>query len=161
MSTSAISICGTIANGLGRDAWTLTPDTIINFGYYFFILVIIYFAEVALLKISILFFYLSIFPGVITRRVLWVTLVLNAMFGVSYVIAVVFQCSPISYNWTKWDREHEGSCVSITGIAWSNAVLSILFDFWMLAIPMYQTRKLRLHWKKKAGVALMFGVGIL
>lgn len=160
-STTAISIYGTIPNGLGRDAWTLSFDAIMKFGYYFFIMVVIYFVEVALLKTSILFFYLRIFPGLLTRRVLCATLVLNGMFGVAFFVAVLFQCSPISYNWTKWDGDHTGSCLNITAIAWSNAIVSIVFDIWMLAIPLCQLHKLRLHWKRKVGVGLMFVVGTL
>lgn len=83
------------------------------------------------------------------------------MFGVAFVVAVIFQCSPISYNWTKWDGEHEGSCLNITAIAWSNAAMSIVFDVWMLAVPLSLLHKLRLHWKRKLGVALMFSVGTL
>ncbi|KAF4462598.1 integral membrane, partial [Fusarium albosuccineum] len=51
-----------VRNGLGRDVWTLRPETINNFGKYFFIKVVLYMSEVAVLKLAILFFYLRIFP---------------------------------------------------------------------------------------------------
>lgn len=73
-STTAMSIHGAVPNGLGRDIWTLSFNEIMSFGYYFFIMVVLYFLEVALLKTSILFFYLRIFPGVTTRRVLWASI---------------------------------------------------------------------------------------
>ena len=110
---------------------------------------------------SILFFYMRIFPETRIRRILWVTQALNAMFGISFVFAAIFQCTPISYNWTRWDGEHEGSCIDITALAWSNAIVSIVFDLWMLAIPLFQLRKLKLHWKRKVGVAAMFIAGTL
>lgn len=39
--------------------------------------------------------------------------------------------------------------------------MSIALDVWMLAIPLWQLRGLKLHWKKKIGVAAMFIVGTL
>lgn len=156
-----IGIHGTLANGLGRDVWTLQFEQITKFGFYFYLQAVMYFAEVALLKMSILFFYLRIFSEVKIRRVLYGTLIINAMSGIAYVFASIFQCWPISYNWTRWDQQHEGKCVDITALTWSNAIVSIVFDFWMLAIPLSQLRKLKLHWKRKIGVGLMFGVGTL
>lgn len=45
-------------NGLGRDIWTLTPEQITSFAKAFFIITILYFSEVFVLKLSLLFFYL-------------------------------------------------------------------------------------------------------
>lgn len=39
--------------------------------------------------------------------------------------------------------------------------MSIALDLWILAIPLWQLRSLKMHWKKKVGVALMFCVGTL
>ncbi|RSM10843.1 hypothetical protein CEP52_003302 [Fusarium oligoseptatum] len=124
-----------------RDIWTLTPTEITNFGYYFHVMAILYFAQVTLLKLSLLFFYLRIFPTVGVRRTLWAT------------------CQPISYFWKKWDGEHEGHCADLNAITWSNAAISIALDFWMLAVPLSQLKALNLDWKKKIGVGMMFCVG--
>ncbi|MBE3041212.1 hypothetical protein IMZ48_01220 [Candidatus Bathyarchaeota archaeon] len=121
----------------------------------------LYFLEVTLLKMSILCFYMRIFPEPKIRRVLLGTMALNAAIGAAYVFAAIGQCRPVSYNWTRWDGEHEGSCVNIAALTWSNAIISIVFDVWMIAIPLSQLRKLKLHWKRKIGVGLMFGVGTL
>lgn len=68
---------------------------------------------------------------------------------------------PMSYFWTMWDQEHQGRCVNINAIGWANAIISIILDVWMLALPLSQLKNLRLHWKQKIGVALMFFVGTL
>lgn len=158
---AAISVQGTGANGLGRDVWTLPFETVYSFGYWFYMIAFTYFLELTLLKMSILFFYMRIFPEPRIRKVLWATQALNVMFGIAYVFGSIFQCTPISYNWTRWDGESEGSCIDITALAWSNAIVSIVFDIWMLAIPLSQLRKLKLHWKRKVGVGVMFVVGTL
>ncbi|SPO02589.1 related to integral membrane protein PTH11 [Cephalotrichum gorgonifer] len=150
---------GIIPVGLGKDVWTLPFDTITKFGYFFYIMEVCYFAEIALLKTIFLFLYLHIFVGVTTRRVLWATLILNGLFGVAFILAGIFQCRPISYFWTKWDGEHEGSCVNNNALAWANAIISIMFDVWILAIPISQLRKMQMHWKRKVAVGIMFAVG--
>lgn len=51
--------------------------------------------------------------------------------------------------------------LNINAIGWANASISIALDVWMLGIPLLQIRRLKLHWKKKISVAMMFFVGTL
>ncbi|KAK7967343.1 CFEM domain-containing protein [Apiospora aurea] len=146
-------------NGLGKDIWTLTPEQIEGFAKGFYAITICYFSEVFLLKLSILFFYLRIFPSKDMKRLLWATIVFDVLFGVSFILIGIFQCTPISANWTAWRGTAEGQCTNQSAIAWANAAVSITMDLWMLAIPMSQLKSLNLHWKKKVGVGLMFFVG--
>ncbi|ORY70520.1 uncharacterized protein BCR38DRAFT_422325 [Pseudomassariella vexata] len=156
--SSALNVA--MANyGLGKDIWTLTPDMITSFAKLFYIIAILYFSEVFLLKLSMLFFYLRIFPGARLQRVIWGTIIFDVLFGISFVLAATFQCTPISYNWTNWSGDGEGKCVNINAIAWANAAISIALDLWMLALPLSQLPSLDLHWKKKVGVGIMFCVG--
>lgn len=118
-----------------------------------------YFLNLAVLKLTLLLFYLRIFPSQKLRWLLWGTVAFDVLFGASFVIAVLAQCTPIDFFWFRWDGEHQGHCVNINAIGWSNAAISIALDLWMLALPLSQLRALRLHWKKKVAVALMFVVG--
>jgi hypothetical protein len=156
-----IGVHGTTANGLGKDVWTLPYANITAFGRFFYVLVVLYFAQIALLKMSMLFFYLRIFPSTGTRKVLWATVVFNALFGIIFVFVAIFQCKPVSYFWTKWDGEHQGSCIDMNSMGWAHAGINIALDLWMLAIPLSQLPGLNLNWKKKVGVAIMFSVGTL
>ncbi len=152
---------GTAPNGGGRDIWTLTPEQITDFLFYFYLQSISYFINVTLIKLCLLLFYLRIFPSETVRRLLWGTLVFTVLYGVTFFFLAIFQCSPIRHFWLHWDGEHEGTCLNISAIAWANAAFGIVLDFWMLAIPLSQLRTLNLHWKKKVGVGLMFFVGTL
>ncbi|KID66123.1 Satratoxin biosynthesis SC1 cluster protein 4 [Metarhizium brunneum] len=146
-------------NGIGRDIWTLTPEQITQFSLYFYMDEIIYLAEVSLAKLALLFFYMRIFPSRNVQRLLWGTIAFDIAFGLAFVLVAIFQCKPVNYFWVMWDGEHKGQCLNINAITWSNAIISISMDVWMLAIPLWQLRSLRLGWKKKAGVAAMFSVG--
>lgn len=152
---------GTIANGLGKDIWTLPPTEITAFGYWFYHMEWTYFMELFLMKMSLLFFYLRIFPAKGVRMLLWGTIFYNLAWGIAFVLVAIFQCHPISFYWTKWDGTGSGSCLDTNAIGWANGVSSIVLDVWMLAIPLAQLRTLQLHFKKKVGVAIMFCTGTL
>ncbi|CAG8959455.1 hypothetical protein HYFRA_00001353 [Hymenoscyphus fraxineus] len=146
-------------NGIGRDIWHVPFDQITEFVHIFYAAEVLYFAQVALLKIGLLLFYLRIFSKSKIGKYIHGTIVLNIIVGVTFIIAALFQCQPINYNWNRWDGEHSGKCVNINAVSWANSALSILLDAWMLALPMSQLATLQLHWKKKIGVAMMFMVG--
>lgn len=157
-----VVICvGTYPNGVGKDVWTLTFDQITNFLWWFYISEIQYFINLAALKLSLLLFYLRIFPDLTLRRLLAGTVVFDILFGVGFAGATLLQCMPMDFFWDGWDGEHQGHCININAMGWANAAISIGMDFWMLALPLSQLRGLRLHWKKKVGVAMMFIVGTL
>lgn len=157
--SAVINVSMLSAYGLGRDIWTLTPDEITAFARGFFIITVLYFSEVFMLKLSLLFFYLRIFPSKSVRRVVLCAVAFDVVFGLAFIVTALLQCRPISYNWTNWRGEGGGQCVNISAVAWANAAVSIALDLFMLGIPLSQLRQLNLHWKKKVGVALMFCVG--
>lgn len=159
--SSTINVLGLAANGLGKDVWTLRFNQITDFARYFYIMEVLYFAQITLLKLSLLFFYLRVFPGKPVRRVIWATVTFNIIFGAVFVTVAIFQCRPISHYWNEWHGETPGTCININALGWSNAAISIALDFWMLAIPISQLVDLQLAWKKKVGVALMFCIGTL
>lgn len=168
LATFLFGIPGSIINarflpesGIGRDVWTLTPEQITDFGRFFFVNEVIYFTAVPLAKLALLFFYRRIFPGTGVRRLLGVTIAFNLLYGIAFSSVSIFQCTPMNYFWLRWDGLHKGHCVDINAFSWSNAIISIVLDLWMLAIPLWQLRRLTLSRKTKLGVGLMFAAGTL
>jgi hypothetical protein len=159
--SSVLTVHGFTSNGLGRDIWTVPFNQITDFGRVFYTMEILYFAEVSLLKLSLLFFYLKIFPGPTIRKLIWSAIVVDVLLGVFFVFIGIFQCRPISFYWNSWDGEHQGKCFNVNAMGWANAAISILLDGWMLVVALSQVAHLNLHWKKKIGVTLMFIVGTL
>ena len=162
ISCTIINVRGLAAHGLGKDVWMLPPNELTTFVMWLYIMEVLYLTELSLIKLSLSLFYLCIFPGTNTRRLLWCTAILNALFGVAFVITAIFQCSPIDYWWMQYaDNAGSGKCININAMAWSNAAISVAIDILMIAIPLSQIPKLRLHWRKKIGVAIMFMTGTL
>jgi hypothetical protein len=140
--------------------WKVPFDHITSFGYYYYVIEVLYISHVATLKLSMLVFYLRIFPKKNIRRVILAPIAVTVVYGILFMVLAVFQCSPLSFIWTGWDGEDSGTCITYP-IIWAQAAFSIALDFWMLALPVSQVIGLQLHWKKKLGVILMFAVGLL
>ncbi|KAF2847845.1 hypothetical protein T440DRAFT_455522 [Plenodomus tracheiphilus IPT5] len=150
---------GALPSGLGRDIWTLPFSHITNFVRWLYVLEVLYVVQITLLKLTLLMFFLRIFPKTGTRRVIWVTIAFTVTWGVTFAIAAIFQCRPISYFWTSWDQVSSGKCIDINALGWSQAAINIALDIWMLALPLYVVCHLQMTWRKKASVAVMFSVG--
>lgn len=158
---TAINQYGLVANGLGRDVWTLPFDKVTRFGLYFYIMEVFYFVLISMNKITMLSLYLRIFPTRAVRNVLWGSVAVTALYGISFVFAAIFQCIPIKHFWEKWDGEHEGTCLDINAIGWSNAAIGVALDIWIIAIPLAQLPKMSLTSTKKVWLAFAFLVGAL
>ncbi|KAK7697424.1 hypothetical protein SLS64_013562 [Diaporthe eres] len=141
--STLLATLGAGGYGLGRDIWTLSFDDITLFAKYFYVLQILYVIGLPMVKLSLLFFYLRVFPARPVRRVLWGTIVLILMYTVTFLFISIFECTPISFFWESWDGEHKGKCLNLHAISWIQASLP----------------GLKLHWKKKVSVGLMFFVG--
>lgn len=132
--------------------------TMVQSGY---VIGVLYFIQVFAVKLSILAFYLRLFPGKIMRRLIWATIGVIVSFIIIYGLITVFQCYPISHYWRGWAGETEGHCLNMNAMAWANAASNILLDMWMLGLPLPPLKKMQLHWKKRVRATLMFSVGLL
>lgn len=154
---------GLTAHGLGRDIWAVPEADLLYFGSYFYAAQILYVTIIAILKLSLCFFYLNVFPCRITHRILWATVVFHVLGGIAFVVGIVFECLPISNQWTRYDLSattpQEAKCMNINALGWANAILNVASDLWLLLVPIYHLKQLDLHWKKKVGVTVMFGTG--
>ncbi|KAI1877994.1 uncharacterized protein JN550_000176 [Neoarthrinium moseri] len=145
--------------GLGLDMWNVSSDDINSILYHFYWEEILYAVALGLNKISILFFYLRVFPQTSFRVAVYILLGLNAGYAIAYSLAVVFQCSPIEGAWRAWDGEYTAECVNINYLGWSGAAVNIALDIATLILPMYLLVGLTMSIKKKIQIIAMFMVG--
>ncbi|KAL4937711.1 hypothetical protein BDV06DRAFT_226682 [Aspergillus oleicola] len=147
--------------GLGKDIWMIPFDDINKILELFNVLTTIYPPCISLIKISMLFLYLRLFPGNKIRIVTMITLALTTMWGIIYTIVGIFVCTPRSYAWTNWDGEHQGTCLNETAIVVSHAIINIILDVFIICLPLPTLLKLELKMSKKIGVCFMFLIGLL
>lgn len=119
----------------------------------------LYLSVILLTKVSILLFYLRIFPRRGFQNIIKVMLVFVICSGVVLLFLQVFQCLPVAYNWDK--SILDGRCLSINTLAYTHAGLSIVQDVIILVLPISELSALKLGKKQKLGVFFVFQVGAL
>jgi hypothetical protein len=149
-----------VKNGLGRDIYTLEAEQITNVLFYYFLGEIFYVTGLGVSKISILFFYLRVFPAKSFRTLTYGVMALCVAYTIAFFIATLFQCRPISMAWDQWDGLHEGKCNDIHLQGWIAAAINIFLDILVMGLPMKHLAALNMSLKKKLMVMAMFGVGI-
>ncbi|KAG5983940.1 hypothetical protein E4U55_006647 [Claviceps digitariae] len=155
-----LNTTGLTHNGLGKDAWTLRPSDLVEFARFFFVQQILYLFLMTSIKLSLICFYLKIFPNRRVRLLLWSTFAVNLAWGFACILVTVFQCAPIQAYWLRYlQREGSGQCLNMNVLGWTNGAVSVVIDIWIIGIPLYQMRKLDLNWRKKVGAVIMFLTG--
>jgi hypothetical protein len=121
----------------------------------------IYISSLCFAKIAILFFYLGLFPLRWFQIAAYTAITLTAMYNITFVFALVFQCVPVHGAWTAWDGTFRGKCIDLNLMWWLAAALNIAFDIAVMGLPFWPLWKLQMSMKKKIQVGLMFSVGFL
>jgi hypothetical protein len=121
----------------------------------------IYICIVALTKISILCFYLRIFPKKSFRIAVYVVIALTTMYLIAFIIVSVLQCRPVNLAWLQWDGEHPGTCNNVNAQAWASAAINMFLDVLTMTLPLGELNKLSLSLRKKIMVMFMFCLGFL
>ncbi|KAK2791300.1 hypothetical protein FQN52_004977 [Onygenales sp. PD_12] len=149
--------------GLGKDMWNVSfidISYILKASSIFFVQEVVYFATMNTTKVSILFFYLRIFPAPHFRVITYVVMAITVGYGIALIFAVIFQCSPVDMAWNHWDGEHTNvKCSNINLIGWVSSAINIVLDVVIIVLPTRELFRLALSTKKKIHILLMFSVG--
>ncbi|KAL4916728.1 hypothetical protein BDW62DRAFT_218554 [Aspergillus aurantiobrunneus] len=148
-------------HGLGQNIWTVPFNDISETMKLFFIEEVLYVICISLIKCSMLFLYLRLFPNKPLRLAIHVAIGITAAWAVGSFFAQVFSCSPISFYWNQWDGEHSGRCSSHNDLLLAHAIINIVLDVVVIALPMPILFKLQMSLEKRIGMCLMFAVGIV
>ncbi|KAK1982327.1 CFEM domain-containing protein [Colletotrichum cereale] len=145
----------------GEDIWMVKPD-MLTFGLkIFFIDESLYLSCLGLTKISVLFFYLRIFPNKSFRYATYATMSYIALSTTILLFMQIFQCIPFSYNWDGWkDDFGPHHCLNINVLAFVAGGLSISHDVIILFLPIPLLWHLNMGLRSKVGILLMFSLGI-
>ncbi|KAF6843228.1 CFEM domain-containing protein [Colletotrichum musicola] len=146
--------------GVGKDFWSLTIDQAINANLSFYIGQICHTSAMGLIKASILFMTLRIFPNETFRVVIWATLAFNFAFTFACTLAFAFQCRPIDLAWTYWLGERGGRCLDVYALGVVYSAVHVAVDVWMLSLPATQVWSLNMKRRRKFAVTLMFSLGL-
>lgn len=120
-----------------------------------------YLAIIALTKISILFFYLRIFPNRGFHAVAYAIMAWVSASGMIFLLMQIFQCIPLSYSWEGWKGTYgPHKCVDVNTLAFTAAGFSIAQDVVILILPLPLLARLQVSRRSKIEVMVMFSLGI-
>ncbi|KAG9257508.1 CFEM domain-containing protein [Emericellopsis atlantica] len=115
----------------------------------------------SLTKVSMIFFYLRVFPNRGFRYAAFATMAFVIIPTVVLIFAQIFQCSPIHYVWDGWvDGSQADHCININALAYTAASFSIAQELVLLVLPLPLLIGLNMGLKQKAGIILMFSLGV-
>jgi len=109
-----------------------------------------------LVRISLLVFLLQTFPNPRFQIMVKLLIGYTTLHTVAFFFAVVFQCNPVPY---AWDKTLDGTCVNLTALTYTAAVLSGLLDLATMILPINELRKLQMSMEKKISVIFIFVIG--
>lgn len=146
----------------GRDIWTVeTADLILGLKL-FYVAESFYLVVLALTKVSLLCFFLRVFPN---KKLRWATFATIGLVSVSTAVLVfmqIFQCVPVRYVWERIKGQFgPHSCLDINKLAYTAAAFSITEDVIILILPLPSLIRLNVNLRTKIGIILMFSLGIL
>ncbi|KAF4817812.1 Satratoxin biosynthesis SC1 cluster protein 4 [Colletotrichum siamense] len=152
-------IAGAVA--FGEDVWMVRPDEL-TFGLkVFYVDESLYLACLGLTKISVLFFYLRIFPNKPFRWATYGTMGYIIISTTVLLFMQIFQCIPFEFNWVGWRGDYgPHHCLDINTLAFVAGGLSISHDIIIILLPLPLLYKLNMSRRKKAGIFFMFGLGV-
>ncbi|ROW14766.1 hypothetical protein VPNG_03832 [Cytospora leucostoma] len=111
------------------------------------------------IKLSILFFYISIFTFPRLRTAVFIVITLD----VALIIVVIFEsfllCRPLAYTWDK--TIPGGVCGNSTESYLSVAILNLILDIALVILPMPVLWRLQMPVEKKVAVNAILALGLL
>ncbi|KAK2611411.1 hypothetical protein N8I77_004750 [Diaporthe amygdali] len=150
-----------IPQGLGLEIWVLHDYQITTFLRYLLAAQTHYILTIAIIKASILAFFLRIFPDEMFKKVVWCTLIYDLLVGVIFFTLSLIQRQPTWLIWEGWkDKDQRGVVLELNNLGLGHGGMNIVLDLWMLVLPFTQLYKLQHPWHKKLGIFAMFSVGI-
>lgn len=147
--------------GLGRDIWTIPFHNITMVLLYMWVMELLYVFYLQLIKLAFLFFYMRLFQSGRIISVIYVAIAVIVLTSVIFTFCSAFQCDPVNFYWNEWDGEHRGQCLDTNAIIWANAGINIVFDLFVILLPVWKIHQMNMSKRNKFQAGLMFLVGIL
>lgn len=119
---------------------------------------LLYIVVQVLTKVSILLFYLRVFPNRWMRISVHVLNIWLIVHGTGFFLAVAFECTPVALI---WDKGLDGTCINQNAVTFVGAIFSIVEDIIIFILPMPLVFKLQLGRGRRVSLIVMFGLGSL
>jgi hypothetical protein len=155
-------ICGVFGSlGVGMDLWAVPQDNISTILILLWSALLCYAVSRCFVRISISLFLLRIFRVTNAARLIKLTLAFNIALSITFVLCIIFQCTPVPYFWTGWDGLHDGFCINQWVMFISGGCISTSLDICLVLLPIRWIFQLQFSRAKKIVTLVMFSLGIV
>nr|XP_036583947.1 uncharacterized protein CTRU02_06078 [Colletotrichum truncatum]KAF6793206.1 integral membrane protein [Colletotrichum truncatum] len=151
-------VIATAKLGFGLHYWNVNPANAQRILQLYYAVQMLYIIVLILAKVSIVALYHRVFPDRKFQLINKLVFAFLTGHGLVFVFVIMFECTPIN---SIWDRTLQRKCINVNAVAMASAILSIVEDIVILAMPIQQLSKLQLGIKKKIAVCFMFSLGSL
>ncbi|KAI6782820.1 uncharacterized protein J7T54_000963 [Emericellopsis cladophorae] len=143
--------------------WNLVNGDLVRPLYLILVYGCCYSVVLPLIKTAILLDWCRVFvPTDKYRNPFWwgcVTLsTFQCVWGVMCIILLNMQCRP--HN-AIWEFYVPSKCYGLPSVMLGSASVQVITDICMVLLPQREIWRLHMNWQRKAGIALMFGVGMI
>ncbi|MCJ1464632.1 hypothetical protein MMC07_003245 [Pseudocyphellaria aurata] len=152
------------AEGAGVHQWNLPMHNFISMYYWFYIAQILYAPTLFPVKTALLLQYIRLFaPTRSFNRFLWYTatstIAITAIYYTISTFVTTFLCSPREAYWNPLLSQDK--CLNNGLLVIITRIYNIISDIIILLLPVRAVWKLRIPIKRKAGIVLLFAIGML
>jgi hypothetical protein len=112
-----------------------------------------------MVRISMLLFYIRIFSVSAWTKAFKTFIVLNITSLVAVMLGALLICRPIEYSYNK--TIPGGHCGDMLALQRWTAIWNLLMDTAIVALPMPILWSLKLNVRKKIGLSIVLGLGIM
>lgn len=128
------------------------------------LLALLYTITTVLLRGSIAVFILRICFNRIHKVIIYATIGTIICFSIFYFFLVIFQCHPVSYYWTRFEPDLEGTCLDpmvFTAASYTHSVVSASADWVLGLLPIWLIWNLRLDTRTKLAAGILLSCGVM
>lgn len=123
-----------------------------------FVSPIVWVVAVTVIRSSIIFLYIHLFPKRLYQTICYGVLALNIAFLIGTILADCLICQPLSFRWDFTVRG--GSCGDEASLNFFIAVFNLIEDAIVVVLPMPIVWRLQMATGRKVGLSCIFGMGI-
>lgn len=155
-----------VSYGTGRHKADLTPENYTRAMNMWFFCYLTYAAAMITVKLSIGCFLLRVTITRLHKWIIYISAAITCVSCLAFFFLALFQCSPISYFWTKnQDLDGtEGKCLNPTvllAMAYLYSVMSVITDLSFALLPAWVVGQLNMGKKAKFAVVGLMGMGVM
>ncbi|KAJ4356145.1 uncharacterized protein N0V89_004175 [Didymosphaeria variabile] len=160
MGTQICGLLGLAHGAIGRHAWEISIEKYAFYSRIILAAPLLYAIGTAAAKISLALFYRRLNPNKVFQGFVWFTLFVCLAAYTAIFFSLLFACKPIAASWDPLLLALPTTvCLNRGGIYLAQAVIGIVTDVLLLALPVPTVLKLQMPNKQKLGLVGIFGVG--